>query len=114
MELTGQSFIGFQRAAGGAHSFRAFSTLSNTELEPAFSLAGTTELTQAVELADAAFHAYSNMPATRRASFLDLIAEKIMALGDTLIERAVAESGLPAARLTGERARTCGQLKMFA
>jgi NADP-dependent aldehyde dehydrogenase len=37
-----------------------------------------------------------------------------MALGDELLERAHAESGLPLARLTGERARTVNQLKLFA
>ena len=37
-----------------------------------------------------------------------------MALGDALIERCTAETALPAARITGERGRTCGQLKMFA
>src|SRR6185295_14652597 len=35
-------------------------------------------------------------------------------LGDILIERAMAETGLPRARLEGERARTVGQLKLFA
>lgn len=114
MDLTGQSFIGFRRTTGSAHSFRAFSTAANAELEPAFAIAAPAELMQAAELAQAAFFSYSNMPPDRRAAFLDLIAEKIMSLGDTLIERSVAESGLPAARLIGERARTCGQLKMFA
>ena len=37
-----------------------------------------------------------------------------MALGDELLERAHAESGLPLARLTGERGRTMGQLRLFA
>lgn len=114
MNLTGQSFIGFQRAGGSARSFSAFSTTANAVLEPAFALAGTAELTQAVELAQTAFYSYRQVPAVLRADFLDLIAEKIMGLGESLIERAVVESGLPAARLIGERARTCGQLKMFA
>ena len=37
-----------------------------------------------------------------------------MALGDTLLNRAHAETGLPLARLTGERGRTVGQLRLFA
>jgi len=114
MDLTGQSFIGFSRAATGTRSFRAFSTAGNTELEPAFVVAAPAELEQAVALAHSAFYQYSNVSPDRRAAFLDLIADKIMALGDGLIERCVAESGLPAARLIGERGRTCGQLKMFA
>jgi NADP-dependent aldehyde dehydrogenase len=37
-----------------------------------------------------------------------------MSLGDDLIERAHRETGLPEARLIGERGRTVGQLKQFA
>src|SRR5690606_17428680 len=37
-----------------------------------------------------------------------------MGLGDALIERAMAETGLPRARLEGERGRTVNQLRMFA
>src|SRR5690606_14382611 len=36
------------------------------------------------------------------------------ALGDTLIERTTLETGLPAARIVGERGRTCAQLRLFA
>jgi len=36
-----------------------------------------------------------------------------MELGDALIERASAESGLPRGRIEGERARTVGQLRLF-
>jgi len=49
-----------------------------------------------------------------RAVFLETIADEILAAGDDLINRAMAETGLPAARLTGERGRTMMQLKMFA
>ena len=44
----------------------------------------------------------------------DAIADEIVALGDALIERAHAETGLPVARLQGERGRTVGQLRLFA
>jgi alpha-ketoglutaric semialdehyde dehydrogenase len=37
-----------------------------------------------------------------------------MDLGDTLVERTSAETGLPRARVEGERGRTIGQLKLFA
>ncbi len=37
-----------------------------------------------------------------------------MALGDALLQRAAAETGLTLDRLTGERARTCGQLRLCA
>lgn len=49
-----------------------------------------------------------------RATLLERIAEEIIALGDALLEVAHRETALPLARLTGERARTVGQLRMFA
>ena len=45
---------------------------------------------------------------------LETIVAQIMTLGDELLQRAQAETGLPLARLAGERARTCNQLKHFA
>jgi NADP-dependent aldehyde dehydrogenase len=54
------------------------------------------------------------MPAKTRADFLDAVAAEIMAAGDDLLKRANVETGLPTDRLTGERGRTCGQLKAFA
>ena len=76
--------------------------------------ATTAELTAAVLAAHKAFPLYSALPAAERAAFLEAIAEEILALGDALIERCVAESGLPVGRITGERGRTCGQLQLFA
>lgn len=45
---------------------------------------------------------------------MEAIADAILDLGDSLLERAHQESGLPLARLTGERGRTVNQLRMFA
>jgi len=41
------------------------------------------------------------------------VAEQIMAIGDELVERAMLETGLPRARIEGERGRTCNQLRLF-
>ena len=68
----------------------------------------------ALRHADEAFEQYRRMPETARADFLDAIANEITALGDALLQRAHRETGLPIDRLTGERGRTCGQLKLFA
>uniref|UniRef100_UPI001D11681F aldehyde dehydrogenase family protein n=1 Tax=Raoultella sp. 18093 TaxID=2681425 RepID=UPI001D11681F len=69
---------------------------------------------RAAGLAAAAFDEYRALPLARRAAFLEAIADQIMALGDALLERAHSETGLPMARLTGERGRTVGQLRLFA
>ena len=113
MALTGELFIASDRVARDQH-FRAFSPVTGQELDPPFSVATPADVEAACAAADAAFIPYSTLSNARRAEFLEAIAEEIEALGDTLVERAMAESGLPQARLTGERGRTAGQLRLFA
>src|SRR5271166_7108760 len=48
------------------------------------------------------------------AGFLNAIGERIVATGDELISTCASETALSVDRLTGERARTVNQLKMFA
>jgi alpha-ketoglutaric semialdehyde dehydrogenase len=62
----------------------------------------------------AGFDAYRAIPLEQRARFLEAIADRIMDIGPLLIERAGQESGLPQARLEGERGRTVNQLRLFA
>jgi NADP-dependent aldehyde dehydrogenase len=114
MNLPGTSLIAGTRGRTGGRSFKAMNPATGTALEPAFHEASDAEVAQAMEAAAAAFVDYRARPATKRAEFLECIAATIEALGDALIERATAETGLPAARITGERGRTCGQLRLFA
>lgn len=51
---------------------------------------------------------------TQRIELLHQIADGLESLGDTLIQQLDAETGLGTPRLTSERARTCGQLRLFA
>lgn len=83
-------------------------------LAPAFSEATTADVEKACALAAAAFDSYRSVSLEERAVFLETISENILALGDELIVRAMAESGLPRPRLEGERGRTVGQLRLFA
>ncbi|MEK0448531.1 MAG: hypothetical protein RL088_799 [Verrucomicrobiota bacterium] len=111
--LHGHSFIAGKQAADSARTFLAKSPLDGSELAPAFHEATATEVDAAVCAAEDAFEIYRRVDALARADFLDVIANEIVALGDTLIQRAHLESGLPVDRLTGERTRTCSQLKAF-
>lgn len=69
---------------------------------------------QAVEAAEAAFPSFAATSREDRARFLDAIADEIDARGDAITEIGTQETGLPAARLQGERGRTTGQLRLFA
>ncbi len=113
ISLTGAILIG-ARDAAAERSFRAVDPARDGAIEPAFAEAGPAHVAEAAALAAAAFPAYRATSPEARAAFLETIAREIEALGDVLVERAGLESGLPAARLTGERARTTGQLRLFA
>ena len=61
-----------------------------------------------------AFNEYKKVLPEHKVFFLETIANEIEALGDALINKASEETNLPALRLTGERARTTMQFRMFA
>ncbi|AKS09920.1 aldehyde dehydrogenase (NADP(+)) [Pseudomonas trivialis] len=114
MTLTGKMLIGQQLICGNREAIRAINPATNAALEPAY-LGGDGEyVAQACALAWTAFDPYRETSLEARATFLESIASHIEALGDELIERAIAETGLPPARIQGERGRTCGQLRTFA
>ena len=75
---------------------------------------GLADVKSACAAAEAAFDVYRATSRETRAAFLDKVGEEIIAIGDELIATAMRESGLPRARLEGERGRTVGQLKLFA
>ncbi|MGB0523008.1 MAG: aldehyde dehydrogenase (NADP(+)) [Flammeovirgaceae bacterium] len=83
-------------------------------LDGAFRVHTISEIENAVQQAVKAFAAYRKLSGERRAAFLEAIAAEILALGDQLIVRAAAETGLPSMRIIGERGRTVNQLKAFA
>ncbi len=114
IEITGKSIIGFSRGNESETTFHAFNPTTGEAVEPAFYSASLDELNQAVELADQARIPYGKVSGQEKAKFLRQIAENIEALGDNLIHRATLETGLPNARFSGERGRTCLQLRMFA
>jgi NADP-dependent aldehyde dehydrogenase len=115
MSITGEMLIGRQAVRGDEASLRAFNPATGAEIaEPVFGSGSVAHVGLACDLAQQAFDPYRQLPLTVRAEFLERIADGITSLGDALIERAQQESGLPKARLEGERGRTTGQLKLFA
>src|SRR5579862_528589 len=114
MALHGKNMIGGELSAAGAQKFRALNPSTGALLDGDFVEATLAELDRALDLAARAFPVYRKIAPDQIAAFLERIGAEIVTLGAALIDRTVAETGLPAARLEGERARTVGQLKMFA
>lgn len=69
---------------------------------------------QIIEKAAEAYQFLKNTTVTERATFMDAVADQIEGLGEELLTIAHAETSLPLARLTGEKARTVGQWRSYA
>ena len=97
--LATENVFSSQPAHGPSHSF----------------CVGTSALVdQAARAAEDAFWSYGYSRREDRAAFLNAIAEEIEARAEAITEIGTQETGLPVARLQGERGRTVGQLRLFA
>jgi 2,5-dioxopentanoate dehydrogenase len=114
MKIIGHNFIGNERSGQGTATFHAVNPATGAKLSPPFYEVTQREIDAAIQKAEEAFLPYSSRSGRERALFLENIADEIMALGDGLIQRCNEETGLPVARLTGERGRTVNQLRLFA
>jgi 2,5-dioxopentanoate dehydrogenase len=113
-QLTGEMVIGFERVAGTGRAISAIDPRTGERLDPEYRYGGDAEVDRACALAEEAFDAYRATSAEQRATFLEAVAGRLDDLTGMLVERALSETGLPEARLTGEVARTTGQLRLFA
>ncbi|MHB0777355.1 aldehyde dehydrogenase family protein, partial [Halomonas sp. WWR20] len=114
MTLEGKLLIGQQAIPGTSAAIHAVNPATGEPLEPAYAGGSADEVEGAAQLAWDAFDTYRETSLEDRAMFLETVASEIEAIGDDLIQRAVAETGLPQGRIEGERGRTCGQLRLFA
>ncbi|MEW4449431.1 aldehyde dehydrogenase (NADP(+)) [Qipengyuania sp. JC766] len=113
MAITGKNFVAGEWRDGDSH-FQAVDAQSGKPFGENFASASANDVADACAAAAGAQAEYAGRPLSERAAFLRLAADKIDALGDTLTQRAMKETGLPEARLNGERGRTVGQLRLFA
>ncbi|HEX6180353.1 MAG TPA: aldehyde dehydrogenase (NADP(+)) [Chitinophagaceae bacterium] len=111
--ISGHNFIGFKKMSFGNKKLYAFSTLLKNNLPGEFAIATDEEINEAISKATSAFEIYKSKSFEERAHFLDTIADEIVQ-SEELVQRAHLESGLPEVRITNERGRTVGQLKLFA
>ncbi|AWN16194.1 aldehyde dehydrogenase (NADP(+)) [Salinisphaera sp. LB1] len=114
MRLTGEMLIGQKRVKGSGPAIQAIDPKHNQPLDTLWHASSAEDLDRACALAQAAADDFRDTAPADRATFLEVIADEIEGLGNQLVTRATAESGLPEARIRGECDRTCGQLRMFA
>tara|TARA_R110002049_G_scaffold305738_1_gene503132 strand:- start:5147 stop:6730 length:1584 start_codon:yes stop_codon:yes gene_type:complete len=112
--ITGKNYIGNQQSAKGTTTYKTFNPQLNIENESVFTEATQDEINEAVSLASEAFKTFRAVSGEKKATFLNAIADEILALDDLLIQTYCSESGLPEGRAKGERGRTVGQLRSFA
>lgn len=97
--VSGEATFASEPASGPSHRFSM----------------GTPDLVaQACAAAEDAFWSYAQTSRETRAAFLEAIADQIEARAEAITQIGTAETGLPEARLQGERGRTTGQLRLFA
>jgi alpha-ketoglutaric semialdehyde dehydrogenase len=114
VNITGSMLVGASEVRGTEGVLRAWNPTAGTEMEPDFAAGGRVEVNRACLLAQEALDSYRETSLETRAQFLRAIGQGILDLGDQLVDRTCAETGLPRGRIEGERARTVGQLDLFA
>ncbi|ABG95590.1 aldehyde dehydrogenase (NAD+) [Rhodococcus jostii RHA1] len=113
-DVTGQMIIAGKPVQGSGTTIHGIDPTTDGRLEPGFAHGDERDVDAACAAAAEAFAPFRATSSEKRAQFLEAIADNIEALGETLIARACAESGLPQGRITGEVGRTSGQLRLFA
>jgi len=114
LNIRGHNYIGGGRSAAGSVTLQSVDASSGEALPYEFHQATQDEVNAAAEAAAAAYPEYRSLSASRRAEFLEAIADELDALGDDFVELVCRETALPAGRIQGERGRTSGQMRLFA
>lgn len=114
MSLTGEMLIGQQFSIGSGARIYAVNPATGKQLGPVYLGGGSDEVERSTKLAWEAFDQYRETSLEARALFIEAIAREVEDIGDELVERVIAETGLPRVRVESERVRTCMQLRLFS
>ena len=113
-DYNGYNFIGNTRSARGDVVLKSWDATTGLELAPSFYQATMDEVDSACKIASSVFPLYSKLPATRRAEFLNKIADELDILGKDFVDLVQQETALDEARIKGECGRTSNQMRLFA
>jgi NADP-dependent aldehyde dehydrogenase len=108
--ITGKNYIGNQLSAEGSTTYRTFNPQLNIENESVFVEATANEINNAVALASEAYKEFVKTSGTKKAAFLNTIADEILALDDLLIKTYCSETGLPEGRAKRSH---CGSISIL-
>jgi 2,5-dioxopentanoate dehydrogenase len=114
MGVEKRNIIGYDYSEGTKEVLQGVNPISNTIIENEFYIASSNDVENVMQKAKTAFDIFRDLDWGLRSKFLEVIAEEMEALGSELVTCACDETGLPEARIIGERGRTVGQLRMFA
>lgn len=110
----GRHWLGGVQVEGAGLQFTAIAPVDGAALSPTYRDASHEQVAVAAAAAASVQDEFAATPAAQRAALLDAIAAGLLGLGDPLVQRVEAETGLPRARIEGERGRTVLQLRQFA
>jgi len=113
IKLNQTSYIAGEWVSPDGTEFQSMNPSTGESLA-SYKSCGRQEVEMAMTSAHAAFAEYRRCDKDQIAKFLNMMADEIEALGEQLLETADLETGLGLVRLTGERGRTCGQIRAFA
>src|SRR5262245_42112307 len=94
-----------RRRAGECRRDTRGDPATGAALEPSYGLGAAADVDRAVSLAWQAFPGYRATSLAARSAFITTVADNIDALGDTLVGRVVAETGIPEPRVKMELSR---------
>ena len=113
VDITGKSYIAGEWVAPAGDAFQSFNPYTKEAFNH-FTTCGAAEVAQAVAAAQSAYQAMRKLDGKTIGAFLNTLADEIEALGDQLLQTGDSETALGLPRMTGERGRTCGQMRAFA
>jgi alpha-ketoglutaric semialdehyde dehydrogenase len=113
MTISGANIIGFKESKQGSETFQTFNPTENEFNKTVFYEATSSEVEEAIRLAEKVFPTYAQKPIADRISFLKRIATLLSENKSELIHQFTLETGLSAERGETELRRTCVQIETF-
>jgi NADP-dependent aldehyde dehydrogenase len=111
--ITGKNLIGFKLSALGSASFRTFNHFQNQENDTLFFDATTSEIEDALNLANKAFHQFKFCSDCEKVKFFEALVNELLNSRKEILSLYTQETGLSLSRGEVEFNRTIAQIQQF-